>query len=125
MANDLTQDTPFASSTTPTGPKAYGAPPASSPSSSDTSSPLNGGDAAAAAAQGDRFERVVNTAHEAVDAAAESVAQAAEVLRDKAQRLGERERAYVEACRAGVRGHPLSCLAGAVIVGLLIGRLTR
>ncbi|MEK8029455.1 hypothetical protein AACH06_01365 [Ideonella sp. DXS29W] len=125
MANNLTQDTPFATSTTPTGPSGYGTPPASSSSASDASASPNGGDAAAAAARGERFERVVNTAHAAVDAAAESVAQAAEVLRDKAHRLGETEQAYAEACRASVREHPLSYLAGAVIVGLLIGRLSR
>lgn len=72
-----------------------------------------------------RFERVVSSAHEAVDSAAESMAQAAETLRNKANRLGEMEKEYAEACRASVREHPLSYLAGAVLLGVLIGRLSR
>ncbi len=83
----------------------------------------NSGGADAAAQQ--RFERVVSGAHEAVDSAAESMAQAAETLRNKANRLGEMEREYAEACRASVREHPLSYLAGAVLLGVLIGRLSR
>ena len=83
----------------------------------------NNGTADSAAQQ--RFERVVSGAHEAVDSAAESMAQAAETLRNKANRLGEMEKEYAEACRASVREHPLSYLAGAVLLGVLIGRLSR
>lgn len=83
----------------------------------------NNGAADSAAQQ--RFERVVSGAHEAVDSAAESMAQAAEALRNKANRLGEMEKEYAEACRASVREHPLSYLAGAVLLGVLIGRLSR
>ena len=35
------------------------------------------------------------------------------------------EKEYAEACRASVREHPLSYLAGAVLLGVLIGRLSR
>lgn len=72
-----------------------------------------------------RFEKVVSGAHEAVDSAAESVAQAAETLRNKAARLSEMEKEYAEACRASVRDHPLSYLAGALLLGVLVGRLSR
>ena len=83
----------------------------------------NNGSADSAAQQ--RFERVVSGAHEAVDSAAESMAQAAETLRNKANRLSEMEKEYAEACRASAREHPLSYLAGAVLLGVLIGRLSR
>ena len=100
--------------------------------SSDTASTAggNGGGTTNNGAGGDsaaqqRFERVVSGAHEAVDSAAESMAQAAETLRAKANRLGEMEKEYAEACRTSVREHPLSYLAGAVLLGVLIGRLSR
>ena len=98
--------------------------------SSDTASTAGGGatnnnNGAGDSAAQQRFERVVSGAHEAVDSAAESMAQAAEALRNKANRLGEMEKEYAEACRASVREHPLSYLAGAVLLGVLIGRLSR
>jgi len=85
----------------------------------------NGASSSADSAAQQRFERVVSGAHEAVDSAAESMAQAAEALRNKASRLSEMEKEYAEACRASVREHPLSYLAGAVLLGVLIGRLSR
>lgn len=85
----------------------------------------NNGASGADSATQQRFERVVSGAHEAVDSAAESMAQAAETLRNKANRLSEMEKEYAEACRASVREHPLSYLAGAVLLGVLIGRLSR
>jgi ElaB/YqjD/DUF883 family membrane-anchored ribosome-binding protein len=72
-----------------------------------------------------RFERVVTSAHEAVDTAAVSVQQAAEKLRTQAQRFSDFEEEAAEACRARVRENPLAYLAGAVLVGVLIGRLSR
>jgi hypothetical protein len=72
-----------------------------------------------------RFERVVSGAHEAVDSAAESVAQAAERLRTQAQRFSDFERECAETCRARVRDNPLSYLAGALVLGVLLGRLSR
>lgn len=71
-----------------------------------------------------RFERMVSGAHQAVDSAAESMAQAAEALRVKANRLGELEAEYADAARGQVREHPLSYLAGALLLGVLLGRLT-
>jgi len=53
------------------------------------------------------------------------LAQAAELLRNKAERLNEIEKEYAEACRSSIREHPLSYLAGAVVLGVLIGRLSR
>jgi ElaB/YqjD/DUF883 family membrane-anchored ribosome-binding protein len=71
-----------------------------------------------------RFERVVSGAHDAVDTAAESVAQAAERLRTQAQRFTEIEREYAEAARNRVREHPLSAIAAALLLGVLLGRLS-
>jgi ElaB/YqjD/DUF883 family membrane-anchored ribosome-binding protein len=72
-----------------------------------------------------RFERVVTSAHEAVDTAAESVQQAAEKLRTQAQRFSDFEQEAAEACRVRVRENPLAYVAGALLVGVLIGRLSR
>jgi ElaB/YqjD/DUF883 family membrane-anchored ribosome-binding protein len=105
MANDMSSDQAYSSN-------------------NGTGNTGNGSDGASAARQ-QRFERVVSGAHEAVDSAAESIAQAAEALRDKANRLGEMEKEYAEACRSSVREHPLSYLAGALLLGVLIGRLSR
>src|SRR5689334_1612031 len=77
------------------------------------------------AAMDRRFERVVSSAHEAVDTAAESVQQAAEKLRGQAQRFSDFEQECAEACRLRIRENPLSYLAGAVLLGVLIGRLSR
>lgn len=83
-----------------------------------------GADAGIDPATGRRFERVVSGAHEAVDTAAESVAQAAERLRNQAQRFTEIEREYAEAARNRVREHPLSAIAAALLLGVLIGRVS-
>jgi ElaB/YqjD/DUF883 family membrane-anchored ribosome-binding protein len=72
-----------------------------------------------------RFERVVSSAHEAVDTAAESVQQAAEKLRTQAQRFTDFEQECAEACRVRIRENPLSYIAGALLLGVLIGRLAR
>lgn len=109
MANDLSNDSP------------YNADRGSDGSGSATGANGAGG----AAGRGERFEKVVSGAHDAVDSAAESIAQAADALRDKANRLGDLEKEYAEACRASVREHPLSYLAGALLLGVLIGRLSR
>lgn len=109
MSNDLSNDSPYEGERGANG----GGPAAGS----------NGH--AASGARSERFEKVVSSAHEAVDSAAESMAQAADALRDKANRLGEMEKEYAEACRASVREHPLSYLAGALLLGVVIGRLSR
>lgn len=72
-----------------------------------------------------RFERVVSSAHEAVDTAAVSVQQAAEKLRTQAQRFSDFEQEAAEACRTRIRENPLSYIAGALLLGVLIGRLAR
>lgn len=112
MANDLSSDPAYSSNS------------ASNPGTNASSGNGSSGRADGAAGS-QRFERVVSGAHEAVDSAAESIAQAADALRDKANRLGEMEKEYAEACRASVREHPLSYLAGALLLGVLIGRLSR
>jgi ElaB/YqjD/DUF883 family membrane-anchored ribosome-binding protein len=72
-----------------------------------------------------RFERVVTGAHEAVDSAATSIQQASERLRTQAQRFTDFEREMAETCRVRVRENPLSYLAGALVLGVLLGRLSR
>lgn len=94
-------------------------------STADGSGSGNPGNGSAASAAHPRLDKVVSSAHEAVDSAAESMAQAAETLRNKADRLSEMEKEYAEACRASVREHPLSYLAGALLLGVLVGRLSR
>ncbi|WP_374562720.1 hypothetical protein [Ideonella sp.] len=94
-------------------------------SNADTSRSANPGNGSADSSAHPRLDKVVSSAHEAVDSAAESMAQAAETLRNKADRLSAMEKEYAEACRASVREHPLSYLAGALLLGVLVGRLSR
>ena len=78
-----------------------------------------------AAAMDRRFERVVSSAHEAVDTAAESVQLAAEKLRTQAQRFSDFEQEAADACRVRIRESPLAYIGGALLLGVLIGRLSR
>lgn len=109
MANDLSNDSAYDANRGSEGARA--------------GSGANG--SGAAGSRGERFDKAVSGAHQAVDSAAESIAQAADALRDKANRLGDMEKEYAEACRTSVREHPLSYLAGALLLGVLIGRLSR
>ena len=77
------------------------------------------------AAMDRRFERVVSTAHEAVDTAAESVQLAAEKLRTQAQRFSDFEQQAADACRVRIRESPLAYIGGALLLGVLIGRMSR
>lgn len=97
--------------------------PAIPPTGGTKESPPTGGMDAEAMER--RFERVVSSAHEAVDTAAESVQQAAEKLRTQARRFSDFEEECAEACRVRVRDNPLSYLAGALLLGVLLGRLSR
>jgi ElaB/YqjD/DUF883 family membrane-anchored ribosome-binding protein len=75
-----------------------------------------------AAAQVDRLS---GTAHRAVDSAADAASSAGEwmsTLPDQAK--GVQSKLTESAC-ASIRARPLSTVAGAVVVGYLLGRLAR
>ena len=89
---------------------------------------------AATPARPEQLERVVQSAHKAVDRLAdtaaphvqrlqEGMASAASVLTtrtDQARELGDE---WAESLRSTVREHPLTALVGAFAVGVLIARL--
>ena len=75
--------------------------PTMSPLGTSNDSDMLGGNNGAAMDR--RFERVVSSAHEAVDTAAESVQQAAEKLRTQAQRFSDLEQQAADAARLRIR----------------------
>ncbi len=84
----------------------------------------------------DRMERVVQSAHEAVDTLAAKAAPlvdrfssgidgASGQMHDRADQLSAMQEEWVESARTTVREHPLASLAAAVAVGMLLSRLSR
>lgn len=84
----------------------------------------------------ERMERVVQSAHQAVDTLAAKAAPlvdrfssgldgASGQMHDRADQLTAMQEEWVESARTTVREHPLASLAAAVAVGMLISRLSR
>jgi ElaB/YqjD/DUF883 family membrane-anchored ribosome-binding protein len=80
-------------------------------------------------------ERMTQGAHAAIDRAAERVAPAvdrwgAQLMRtgdrlhEQVQRLEALQAQWADNCRGTVRQHPLTVVAGALVFGMLVGRLT-
>ena len=84
----------------------------------------------------ERMERVVQSAHQAVDTLAAKAAPlvdrfsskmdgASGQMHDRADQLTAMQEEWVESARTTVREHPLASLAAAVAVGMLLSRLSR
>lgn len=84
----------------------------------------------------ERMDRVVQSAHQAVDTLAakaaplvdrfsSSIDGASGQMHDRADQLTAMQEEWVESARTTVREHPLASLAAAVAVGMLISRLSR
>jgi hypothetical protein len=72
-----------------------------------------------------QVDRLGGSAHRAVDStadAADSAAQWASVLPDQARNMQSK---FAESACASIRARPLSAVAGALVVGYLLGRLAR
>jgi hypothetical protein len=87
-------------------------------------------------AAADSLDRVVQGAHDAVDRFAEvaapkvrqlgeSVSSAEAALGATAEHLGKTGDAWAEGLRHRVRGHPLTAVAAALALGVVIARVTR
>jgi ElaB/YqjD/DUF883 family membrane-anchored ribosome-binding protein len=88
------------------------------------------------ASRNERMERVVQSAHQAVDTLAAKAAPlvdrfgrsldgASGNLHERADQLSAMQDEWVESARTTVREHPLASLAAAVAVGMLLSRLSR
>lgn len=84
----------------------------------------------------ERMERVVQSAHQAVDTLAAKAAPlvdrfssgldgASSSVHDRADQLTAMQEEWVESARTTVREHPLASIAAAVAVGMLLSRLSR
>jgi ElaB/YqjD/DUF883 family membrane-anchored ribosome-binding protein len=84
----------------------------------------------------ERMDRVVQSAHQAVDTLAAKAAPLVDRLgsqldgantsmHERTDQLAAMQEEWVESARATVREHPLASLAAAVAVGMLLSRLSR
>lgn len=106
-----------------------------SPSTSATPQ-VPGAGPASGRGSGDLLDRVVDGAHQAIDRLADSaaphvqrlqkgVADASDTLHDKAGQAREMGDEWAESLRCTVRENPLAAVATALVVGVLIARLTQ
>lgn len=100
-----------------------------------TGSDIGGTSTAASIGSSPRAQRVVQGAHQAVDRVAartvpaveqwmNTAAHAGETLNQQADRLGELQEQWVSDARETVRQHPLASVFGALVLGMLVARLT-
>jgi ElaB/YqjD/DUF883 family membrane-anchored ribosome-binding protein len=73
----------------------------------------------------DVVDRVAEKAAPVVDRARNSMNEAAAMLQARAEQLGEMQAEYAETARSRVRENPLTAVAGAFVVGMLVARLLR
>lgn len=72
-----------------------------------------------------QVDRLKGTAHRAVDAAADTANSAAEwasAIPDQARQVQTR---LTDAASASIRARPITTVAGALVIGYLVGRLAR
>jgi ElaB protein len=72
-----------------------------------------------------QVDRLSGAAHQAVDSATNAVASAAEWASNTAEQAKQTQVRITEAACASIRSRPISTVAGALVVGYLLGRLAR
>ena len=72
-----------------------------------------------------QVDRLSGTAHRAVNTAADAATSAAEWASTIPQQAKEVQTRVTEAACTSIRAHPLTTVAGALVVGYLLGRLAR
>jgi ElaB/YqjD/DUF883 family membrane-anchored ribosome-binding protein len=72
-----------------------------------------------------QLDRLSGTAHRAVNSAADAAGSAAEWASSLPEQAKEVQTKFTESACASIRARPLSTVAGALVVGYLIGRLAR
>jgi ElaB/YqjD/DUF883 family membrane-anchored ribosome-binding protein len=71
------------------------------------------------------LERASSAAHRTIDKVADATVPAAEWATENARQLNVKSHEMVDACSAYVRARPLACMAGALALGYVAGRLMR
>lgn len=71
------------------------------------------------------LERVVQSAHEGIDALADSAAPHVQRFQEGLAVARDTGEEWAESVRCTVRQHPLAALAAAAALGMLVARLTR
>jgi hypothetical protein len=72
-----------------------------------------------------QVDRVSATMHRAVNSAADAARSAAEWASSVPEQAKEAQARLTEAASASIRARPIATVAGALIVGYLLGRLAR
>jgi ElaB/YqjD/DUF883 family membrane-anchored ribosome-binding protein len=72
-----------------------------------------------------QVDRSAETVHRAVDGAAGVATTAAEWTTANLERAKKTQAQLTDAASASIRGRPIATVAGALVVGYLIGRLAR
>jgi len=71
------------------------------------------------------LDKLSGTVHRAVNTAADAASTAAEWASTVPDQAKEMQSKFTESACASIRARPLSTVAGALVVGYLLGRLTR
>jgi hypothetical protein len=72
-----------------------------------------------------QVDRLTGTAHRAVDSAADAANTAADWVSTLPEQAREVQSKFSESACASIRARPLSTVAGALVVGYLLGRIAR
>jgi ElaB/YqjD/DUF883 family membrane-anchored ribosome-binding protein len=72
-----------------------------------------------------QVDRLKGTAHRAVDAAADTATSAAEWASAIPEQARQVQTRLTDSASASIRARPITTVAGALVVGYLIGRLAR
>lgn len=72
-----------------------------------------------------QVDRLSGAAHQAVSGAANAVTSASEWASSTAEQAKQAQTRITEAACTSIRARPLSTVAGALVVGYLLGRLAR
>jgi hypothetical protein len=72
-----------------------------------------------------QVEHSAKAVHRAVDSTAETVSSAAEWASGLSEQAKQAQTRLTESASASIRARPISTVAGALVVGYLIGRLAR
>ena len=72
-----------------------------------------------------QVDRLSGTAHRAVNSAADAATSAAEWASNIPEKASQAQAKITGAACASIRARPLSTVAGALVVGYLLGRLAR
>jgi len=70
-----------------------------------------------------QVDRLSDSAHRAVDSAADAAASAAGWASDVADQAGQIQAKAVDSASAAIRSKPIAIVAGALVIGYLLGRL--